>query len=159
MTFKPGIPSQQEADFNNPEEHFVWCLRNMPTFAGIGAVTHPGFLRAWSKHLWECGNAHRDYLVSLANEDGFIHIDQLPKQTIELQGAFRGPSHIYNNAARWVPVGTATPPPVVLPDTREMTIQESDVMLRQFERDGRLPGPLPRRDVAQELNREEPGDG
>ncbi|MGC7317765.1 DUF2744 domain-containing protein, partial [Mycobacteroides abscessus subsp. massiliense] len=39
MTFKPGIPSQQEADFNNPEEHFVWCLRNMPTFAGIGAVT------------------------------------------------------------------------------------------------------------------------
>lgn len=152
MNMKPGLPSQQEVDFNNPEEHFVWCLRNMPTFAGIGAVTHPGFLRAWSKHLWECGNAHRDYLVSLANEDGYIHVDQLPKQTIELQGPFRGPTHGYNNAARWVPMGTAVPPPVVLPDTREMTIQESDVMLRQFERDGRLPGPLPRRDGAEELN-------
>lgn len=152
MNMKPGLPSQQEVDFNNPEEHFVWCLRNMPTFAGIGAVTHPGFLRAWSKHLWECGNAHRDYLVSLANEDGYIHIDQLPKQVIELQGPFRGPTHGYNNAARWVPMGTAVPPPVVLPDTREMTIQESDVMLRQFERDGRLPGPLPRRDGAEELN-------
>lgn len=102
MTFKPGIPSQQEADPHNPEEHVVWALRNMPTFAGIGAVTHPGFLRQWSKHLWECGFRHRDYLEGLADENGNIHVSQLPEQTIELQGAFRGPSHIYNNAARWV---------------------------------------------------------
>ncbi len=152
MAFKPGIPTQQEADFHNPEEHFVWAMRNMPTFAGIGAVTHPGFLRQWSKHLWECGFSHRDYLAGLADENGMIHVDQLPKQHIELQGAFRGPTHIYNNAARWVPVGTATPPPTRLPNVDDLTIQENDVMLRQYEQRGMLPAPLPKRDGAQELN-------
>lgn len=159
MTMKPGIPSQHEADPHNPEEHFVWAMRNMPTFAGIGAVTHPGFLRQWSKHLWECGFRHRDYLEELADDNGIIRVDQLPKQHIELQGAFRGPSHIYNNAARWVPVGAAQPPPTRLPDVRQMTDQEKHVMLRQFEQEGLLPGPLPQRDGAQELTREEPEDG
>lgn len=71
------IPTQDEADLNNPEEHFLWALRNMPAFAGAGMVTHPGFLRQWSAHLWNCGFAHRDWLEELADEDGDIHISKI----------------------------------------------------------------------------------
>ncbi|MGZ6053983.1 MAG: phage gene 29 protein family protein, partial [Isosphaeraceae bacterium] len=56
------IPSQQEADMDKPEEHVLWALRNLPSFAGSGVVTHSGFLRGWSKHLWEAGFRHVDWL-------------------------------------------------------------------------------------------------
>ena len=64
---------------SNPQEHFLWALRNLPSFAGTGMVTHSGFLRKWSDHLWHCGFAHRDYLAGLADSDGNIHVSQLPK--------------------------------------------------------------------------------
>ena len=146
------IPSQQEANFNDPKEHFVWALRNMPTFAGTGVVTNSGFLRMWSEHLWKCGFVHRDYLESLADEDGNIHVSKLPKQTIKFQEAFRGPHHQYNNAARCVSSDTPDPEPMRLQDVRQLTIQEQLFMAYQLEQ----AGVIPRREVpqhtAQELN-------
>ena len=132
------IPSQQEADFDNPEEHFVWALRNMPAFAGSGMLTHPGFLRQWSAHLWACGFAHRDYLAALADDNGMIHVSKLPQQTIKFQPAVRGPRHAYNNAAHWVSVDTPDPQPVNLPDIRELTIQENQMMLAQYRAAGMI---------------------
>lgn len=137
------IPSQQEADFNKPEEHFLWALRNMPAFAGAGMVTHPGFLRQWSTHLWQCGFAHRDYLESLADENGNIHVSKLPRQAIKFQPAMRGPRHGYNNAARWVPVNTPDPEPINLPDIRQLTVQENEIMLEQYRAAGMIPAPSP----------------
>ena len=133
------IPSQKDTDFNNPEEHFLWALRNMPSMAGSGMVTHPGFLRQWSAHLWQCGFAHRDYLESLADEDGNIHVSKLPAQSIKFQPPVRGPWHTYNNAASWVPVTTPDPEPIVLPDIRQLTIQENEMMLEQYRNAGMIP--------------------
>jgi len=133
------IPTKDQADMNNPEEHFLWALRNMPSFAGAGMVTHPGFLRQWSAHLWNCGFAHRDYLEGLADEDGNIHVSQLPKQTIKFQPAMRGPRHGFNNAARWVSQDTPEPVPINLPDIRELTIQENQMMLEQYRSAGMIP--------------------
>lgn len=132
------IPSQHDADFTKPEEHFAWALRAMPMFAGAGMVTHPGFLRQWSAHLWACGFAHRDYLEGLADENGNIHVSKLPSQTIKFQPAMRGPRHGYNNAACWVPVTTPDPQPVNLPDIRQLTIQENAIMLEQYRAAGML---------------------
>jgi len=132
------IPSQQEHNPGNPEEHFTWALRNMPTYAGVGMVTHSGFLRLWSKHLWQCGFAHRDYLASLADEDGNIHVSKLPAQTIKFQEPFRGPHHQYNNAGRWVPVSTPDPEPMHIPDIRDLTTQENQAMIEQYRRAGWL---------------------
>lgn len=143
------IPTQQEADLNSPEEHFLWALRNMPAFAGAGMVTHPGFLRQWSVHLWQCGFAHRDWLERLADEDGNIHVSQLPQQTIKFQPAIRGPRHGYNNAARWVSAGTPDPEPINLPDIRELTIQENQIMLQQYMDAGMIPQAYPQRDTAE----------
>lgn len=145
------IPEQENADLSKPEEHFVWALRNMPTIAGVGAVTHPGFLRQWSKHLWDCGFAHRDYLVGLADENGMIHVSQLPKQRIKLQKAMRGPRNLYNAAAHWVPAGTPDPPLVRLPDIRQLTPQENEAILAQYRAAGMIPSEVPKPMTAAEV--------
>lgn len=133
------IPLQEQADMSNPEEHFLWALRNMPSFAGAGMVTHPGFLRQWSEHLWNCGFAHRDYLAGLADENGMIHVSKLPRQILKFQPAIRGPRHAYNNAARWVSQDTPDPEPINLPDIRQLTIQENEAMLEQYRSAGMIP--------------------
>ena len=133
------IPSQDQADMNNPQEHFVWALRNMPVFAGAGMVTHPGFLRQWSEHLWSCGFAHTDYLAGLADKDGNIHVSKLPRQSIKFQPATRGPRHGYNNAARWVSSDATEPEPMNLPDIRQLTVQENEAMLAQYRDAGLIP--------------------
>lgn len=138
MLTKP-LPSQEECDPKQPDEHFLWALRNMPSFAGSGVITHPGFLRGWSKHLWECGFAHRDYLEGLADEDGNIHVSKLPKQQIKFQEAFRGPHHSLNNAARWVREDAPDPKPVVIPDVSKMTQQEQQAYMLQFQALGLIP--------------------
>lgn len=132
------IPLQQDTNFEDPEEHFLFALRNIPMLAGSGMMTNSGFYRKWSEHLWKVGCAHRDYLASLANADGFIHVDQLPKQQVVFQEAFRGPGHTYNAAARWVPVEMANehPPVVKIPDLTKMTDQERWVLAYQQKRDG-----------------------
>jgi len=99
-------------------------------------VTNSGFLRRWSKHLWDTGFAHRDYLASLADEDGNIHISKLPKQVIRFQEAFRGPQHTYNNAARWVRAGEPDPKPTVIPDVTKMTQQENWALAYQLKAAG-----------------------
>lgn len=133
------IPTQDTADMNNPQEHVCWALRSMPAFAGAGMVTHPGFLRAWSEHLFNCGFRHVDWLADLADENGMIHVSKLPKQMLKFQEPVRGPRHGYNNAARWVTVGTPEPEPIHLPDIKQLTIQENEAMLTQYRDAGWLP--------------------
>lgn len=133
------IPNQADADLRNPEEHFAWALKNMPAFAGAGLVTHPAFIRQWSSHLWNCGFAHRDYLESLADKDGNIHVSKLPRQVLKYQQPVRGPRHGYNNAGRWVTNDTPDPAPINLPDIRHLTIQENEVMLEQYRSAGMIP--------------------
>lgn len=151
MRTKP-IPSQSEADMQNPSEHFLWALRNMPSFAGSGCITHSGFLSEWSKHLWQCGFAHRDYLEGLADADGNIHVSKLPLQTIKFQEAFRGPHHTFNNAARWVQADEPDPQPVIIPNLREHTIQEQYVLAYQLKELGIVIPDDAMPSVAQELN-------
>lgn len=124
---------------NNPQEHLLWALRSMPAFAGAGMVTHPGFLRAWSEHLFNCGFRHVGWLADQADENGMIHVKNLPKQMVKFQPAVRGPRHGYNNAARWVSVDTPDPEPIHLPDIRQLTIQENEAMLGQYRDAGMLP--------------------
>lgn len=151
VSMKP-IPSQEETDWNVPEEHFLWAMRSMPSFAGAGCITHSGFLRTWSKHLWDAGFCHRDYLEGLADEDGNIHISRIPHQTIKFQEAFRGPHHTYNNAARWVSEDTPDPAPVIIPNLREHTIQEKYALAYQLKEEGIVIHDAPGPSVAEATN-------
>src|SRR6476620_2911576 len=128
-----SIPSQP---MSKSQEHLVQAMRLMPMAAGPGEVTHPEILRVWSEHLVKAWVVHVDYLRELADEDGNIHVDKLPKQSIKFQEAFRGPHHQYNNAARWVSRDTPDPEPMRLQDVRQLTIQEQHVMAAQLEQTG-----------------------
>lgn len=131
-----AIPSQQDSDPNNPEEHFLWALRNLPMIAGSGMMTFSPFLRGWSSHLWECGFAHRDFLEGLADQDGNIHVSKLPQQSKKFQEPFRGPHHSYNPAGRWVKPDTPDPEPFTVPNLQEMTLQEKYVLAAQLKHQG-----------------------
>ena len=126
------IAPQEDVDWGDPKQHFAWALRNMPSYAGYGAVTHPGMLTTWSEHLVKVGAVHVDYLRTLADEDGNIHVSKLPKQQIKWQPPFRGPRSNYNNAARWVSSDTEPIQPMRLPDVRELTQQENEYMIQQY---------------------------
>lgn len=132
------IPTQQSHNPNDPREHFVWALRNIPMVAGVGAITHPDYLAGWSEHLWKCGFAHRDYLAGLADADGNIHVSKLPEQSIKWQPPFRGQRSDYNNAARWVSKDTPEPEVFTLPDIRKLTQQENEFMLGQYRAAGMI---------------------
>lgn len=140
-----SIPSQESHDPSDPRQHAAWALRNLPMVAGVGAITHPEYLADWSEHLWKVGFRHVDALRALADENGNIHVSQLPEQTIKFQPAFRGQRHDANNAARWVGMDEEAPKPVVIPNIRQLTDQENKAMLQQYERDGWIknnaPGP------------------
>ena len=138
-----SIPTQESHNPNDPKEHFAWALRNLPMIAGVGAITHPGYLAGWSEHLWKCGFAHRDYLEGLADENGNIHVSQLPKQVVKFQQPFRGQRHAMNNAARWVGVDEPDPEPVRIPNIRQLTQQENEAMLRQYREAGMIPDNRP----------------
>lgn len=147
------ITSQAQVDWTKPEQHFAWALRNMPTFSGIGAVTHPGFLQVWSKHLVQTGAVHVDYLRTLADENGNIHVDKLPKQLKKWQPAMRGPRHGYNNAARWVDAHSKDPEPYRLQDVRRLTDQEQQAMVQQLIEVGAIPREkVPHHQAHEELN-------
>ena len=133
------IPSQAEHNPRDPRQHFAWALRNLPMVAGVGAITHPAYLADWSEHLWNCGFVHRDYLEGLADEDGNIHVSQLPKQIIRFQQPFRGQRSAFNNAARWVGVDEPDPEPVRIPDIRQLTDQENQAMIEQYKTAGMIP--------------------
>lgn len=84
------IPTQSQADMDDPEEHVVWALVHLPNVGGVVQVTHPMILRAWSKHLVECGFVWAPGLAELADENGMIHVSQLPAQQIKHQPPHEG---------------------------------------------------------------------
>lgn len=133
------IPSQEDHNPEDPKQHAVWALRNLPMVAGVGAITHPGYLTGWSEHLWNCGFRHTDWLRALADEQGNIHVSQLPEQVIKFQPAFRGQRHDMNHAARWVKADAPDPEPVRIPDIRKLTQQENEAMLQQYRAAGMIP--------------------
>ncbi|ALA48137.1 minor tail protein [Mycobacterium phage Phlei] len=130
------IPTQENHDPSDPRQHVAWALRNLPMIAGVGAITHPGYLAGWSEHLWRAGFRHVDWIRGLADENGYIHVSQLPEQEIKFQPPFRGQRHHVNNAARWVDKDTPDPKPVVIPDIRKFTEQENLAVLKQYEEEG-----------------------
>lgn len=144
-----SIVTQENHDPKDPRQHAQWALRLLPMVAGVGAITHPGYLADWSEHLWKAGFRHVDALRELADEDGNIHVSQLPEQSIKFQQPFRGDRSSYNNAARWVGMDEAEPEPVRIPNIHQLTQQENEAMLNQYRKAGMIPDGLPGPAVAE----------
>jgi hypothetical protein len=143
------LPTQDTVNWGDPTEHVAWALRNLPVVAGVGAVTNPGIIKGWSKHLFDAGFRHVDYLKTLADENGNIHVSKLPAQKIKWFPAFRGPHSGFNNAARWADMDAPPPPVYRIPNIRELTQQENEAMLEQYREAGMLRPYEPAHSVAQ----------
>ena len=147
-----AIPPQHEVNWASDEEHFAWCLRQLPSIQGVGAITHPVFLRQWSKHLAEVGCVHVDYLKTLADEDGNIHVSKLPPQRKKFQEPMRGPYSHYNPAGRWVQMSEPEPQLMNIPDVTQLTQQENMVLVKQLIDAGYIQFEKPPQNVAEEVN-------
>lgn len=143
------IPTQEECNPDDPEEHFLWALKNLPGVFGVGQIVHPSILRQWSEHLVKCGFIHVDSVKKLANKNGTVSVKKLPEQQIEWHPPL-GPRHEFNRGD-WVPVGTPKPEPTHLPDIRQWGPVENQIMLDQYRRAGFIPDLPPTVDVAEEL--------
>lgn len=128
---------QQLVNWDDPEQHFAWALKHLPMFEH-SALTHPQIVKQWSQHLVECGFVHRDHLVSKANGDGHIHVDDLPVQKKRLHRPVMGQNSYYNNGARWAGMEEKEPERRAIPDIRQFTPHENAAILAQFEKAGLL---------------------
>lgn len=142
MSTNSRSPQQVECDPEDPAEHFLWALCQVPWGQEMQSMP-PHMARILSSHLVEVGFAHTAWLAGLADENGFIHVDQLPKQKKKLQMPHRGQQSYLNGLARWVPVETEDPEPVCLPDVSTMTVAEQQLMINELRDLGRLEDPSP----------------
>lgn len=132
------IPSQERTDWSDPRQHAAWVFPGMPLTDGGGFMSHPDTYGDWSEHVVNAGFTHVDYLRSLANDEGFIHVDQLPKQTIEHHQPQRGADHWLNPTGKWVKKGTPRPKVTKAPDMEKYTAMEQAESLEQMARMGRF---------------------
>lgn len=113
------IPSQGETDFDNPREHFLWSLRGLTWGDSVAVIPRP-ILEKWSKHLVDTGAVHVSALWKLADKDGLIHINDLPRQTIKYLAPNKGADHQLNGSGRWVPVEHEEPDLEISPEQAEI---------------------------------------
>lgn len=93
---------QHEVDYANPRERVAWALRGME-LNGNTFLAPDEVFESWSEHLSKCGFVHVDQVRSL-NEDGWVHVDDLPVQEIHYQPPVAGQRHPLNGSGQWVPV-------------------------------------------------------
>lgn len=112
-----AILSQDETNFDNPSERFVWALRGME-FNGMPVAFPEPVLREFSRHLSACG---------------FVH--DPATQEIHYQPPVRGQDHDLNTAGKWVPIEEEIVEPMV-PTASKMTPAEKAKMLEEFREEG-----------------------
>lgn len=114
-----AIPSQQETNFDDPSERFVWALRGME-FNGMPIAFPEPVLREWSRHLSACG---------------FVHDPD--RQEIHYQPALRGQPHDLNVSGQWVGVDEPIQEPLV-PESGKLTPAEKARLIEEFREEGIL---------------------
>lgn len=116
---------------DDPEEHFLFALMNIPGMGQSPMVIPLQLAKVISAHLFETG---------------FRHVPEL--QTKKLLRPYRGDQTNLNPAAKWVPMDTEEPDPIVLPDIMTLTVHEREALLAQYRDQGLLPEPEPAPNVA-----------
>ncbi|UBI10057.1 DUF2744 domain-containing protein [Corynebacterium coyleae] len=112
-----AIPRQEETNFDDPSERFLWALRGIE-FNGMPVAIPEKVLRGWSRHLSACG---------------FVHDPAL--QEIHYQPPVRGQDHDLNTSGKWIPVDEPIQEPLV-PTASLMTAGEKAKMIEEFREEG-----------------------
>src|SRR5690606_16939511 len=109
-----------------------WASMYIPV-AGRSPMVFPRMIgETFSKHYHECGFVHVDYIRSLADENGMVHVDKLPEQQKKFRRPYRGQQHLLNGMGGWVPMDSEDPEPVVIQDPATMTNEELNAQVERM---------------------------
>lgn len=142
------IPTQDNCNQSDPKQKFQWIAVQLP-FAGRQEYTPSSDqLEAWSERWDSLGIEHVDNLRKLADENGNIHVSQLPKQKLKLRVPYRGQQHYLNGAMQWIGVDEPEISPVALPNMEEYTRHEQEFIAEQLRYHGVVKDSEPKPDTA-----------
>lgn len=127
-----SIPTQDSCDWNNPSEAFLWASMYIPVLGRSPMVWPRMIAEKMSEHYDACGFVHVDRVAALADENGYIHVDQLPKQRQKLMRPYRGQQTELNPMGRWVPMDEDEPEPVRIQDPVAMTVHEREAQVERL---------------------------
>lgn len=138
------LPLQQDCvDSDDPKVKHQWVLVALP-FHGMTPFTmEPELREQWSERIDEAGYVHGPTLAKLADENGNIHVSQLPEQKVKFIPPHRGQQQALNNSGVWVDMDEEDPEPVALPDMAEYTRHEQEFVAEQLRYHGVVRDPEP----------------
>lgn len=139
------FPQQKDVDFSDMESALVWTLAQIPFSDRVTMPIQLNVAKCIARHQNQLGVVHVDYLKTLADENGYIHVDQLPKQQKKLRMPHRGQQHHLNGSATWVGMDAPEADPVVLPDVEAMTVHERKWLVEELKNVGAIQDPPPDR--------------
>lgn len=126
------IPLQEDCDPTKPEEAALWASMYIPV-AGRSPMVFPRMIgEHFSKHYTECGFVHVDYIRSLADENGMVHVDKLPKQKKKFRRPYRGQQNLFNGMGMFVPMDDEDPEPIRIQDPAAMTVHEREAQVERL---------------------------
>jgi len=126
------IPTWENVNPDDPAEALQPALVALPFVGDQTFTPQDDILQKWSKRFTDVGLVYGPHLAKLADENGNIHVSQLPQPSIKLRAARRGPQHTLNGLSDWVPVDTPDDEPVVIPDVGLYTRAEQEVIAEQL---------------------------
>lgn len=142
------IPTLENCDPNDPEQVLQWIAVQLP-FAGQQEYTPgPDQRAAWSKRWDSLAIVYAPSLAKLADENGNIHVSQLPQPKLKLRAPYRGQQHYLNGAMQWVDIDEPEVSPVALPDMAEYTRHEQEFIAEQLRYHGVVKSDEPKMDTA-----------
>lgn len=126
------IPLKSECDPTVPAEAMLWASMYIPV-AGRSPMVFPRMIaEKFSEHYTEAGFVHVDYIRSMADENGMVHVDQLPQQKKKFRRPFRGAQSPLNGMGGWVPMDEVEPDPVRIQDPAAMTVAEREAVVERL---------------------------
>lgn len=107
---------------------WLWRLRGMPLANGSPTNFQLHDAQAIAEHLEKTGLVDAADLAKLANEDGHIHVDQLPVQQIKQLPPEVGPDVWTNPYGKWVGMDVEEPPKREAPDLSGLSDEEAELV-------------------------------
>lgn len=137
------FPTLEDCDQDDPRDAHRWVAAGgIPFHGSTPLLLQPDVLPDFSEQLSDCGLVHAPSLARFADENGYIHVSQLPKQKKRPTPAFRGQQHMLNPASALVDVD-ADDPYAVIPDPAQFTRHEQEVLKERLKLTGVITEPEP----------------
>jgi hypothetical protein len=132
MSLSSQIPRIEDCDPDDPDQALLWASMYIPV-AGRSPMVWPRMIAEMiSKHYTECGIVHAPSLARLANADGFIHVDDLPKQQKQFMRPYRGQQSPFNGSGGWMGMDEVEEDPINIQDPVEMTVHEREAQVERY---------------------------